>query len=61
MYQEIDGLMNEGGDIERVKAVKPMIGKHTRLITCLANWSQQDPTAIGFFQSRPRRHSTVAS
>ena len=46
MYQEIDWLMNEGGDIERVEAVKPMIGKHTRLITCLANWNRQDPTAI---------------
>ena len=38
--------MNEGGDIERVEAVKPMIGTHTRLITCLANWNEQDPTAI---------------
>jgi hypothetical protein len=23
-----------------------MIGKHTRLITCLANWNRQEPTAI---------------
>jgi hypothetical protein len=46
MYQEIDWLMNEGGDIERVEAVKPMIGKHARLITCLANWNKQDPTTI---------------
>jgi hypothetical protein len=46
MYQELDWLMNEGGDLERVKAVKNMIGKQTRLITCLANWNGQDPTAI---------------
>ena len=46
MYQEIDWLMNEGGDLERVAAVRPMIGKHTRLITCLANWNRQDPTTI---------------
>ena len=23
-----------------------MIGKHTRLITCLANWNRQEPTEI---------------
>ena len=46
MFKEVDWLMNEGGDIERVKAVEPMIGKHTRLLTCLANWNRQDPTAI---------------
>jgi uncharacterized lipoprotein YddW (UPF0748 family) len=46
MYQQIDWLMNEAGDIERVKAMQPMIGKHTRLLTCLANWNAKDPTAI---------------
>jgi hypothetical protein len=46
MYREVDWLMNEAGDLERVKALKPMIGAHTRLITCLANWNGQDPTAI---------------
>ena len=46
MYKEVDWLMNEGGDMERVEAVKPMIGQHTRLITCLANWNSQDPTTI---------------
>ena len=46
MYREVDWLMNEGGDMERVKAVKPMIGQQTRLITCLANWNGQDPTRI---------------
>ncbi|MHB8969410.1 MAG: alpha-amylase family protein [Pirellulaceae bacterium] len=46
MYREVDWLMNEGGDMERVAAVKPMIGEHTRLITCLANWNNMDPTEI---------------
>ncbi len=46
MYREVDWLMNEGGDLERVRAIKPMIGKHTRLITCLANWNGQDATVI---------------
>ena len=46
MYKETDWLMNEAGDIKRVQAVKPMIGKHTRLITCLARWNRQDATAI---------------
>ncbi len=46
MYQQIDWLMNEAGDIERVQAMQPMIGKHTRLLTCLANWNAKDPTAI---------------
>ncbi len=46
MYKELDWLMNEGGDMERVEAVRPMIGEHTRLITCLANWNEKDPTII---------------
>jgi hypothetical protein len=46
MYQEVDWLMNEGGDLERIMAVKPMIGKHTRLITCLANWNKQDAASV---------------
>ena len=46
MYKEVDWLMNEGGDLERVRAVKPMTGKDTRLITCLANWNGQDASTI---------------
>lgn len=46
MYKEVDWLMNEAGDLERIKAIKPMAGEQTRLITCLANWNKQDPTAI---------------
>jgi len=46
MYKETDWLMNEAGDIKRVKAVKSMVGKHTRLITCLARWNRQDATKV---------------
>jgi len=46
MFKEVDWLMNEGGDLERVQAVRPMVGEHTRLLTCLANWNQQDPAVI---------------
>jgi len=46
MYKEADWLMNEAGDMKRINAVKPMIGKHTRLITCLARWNRQDATKV---------------
>ncbi len=46
MYQEVDWLMNEDGDMERMNAIRPMVGKDTRLITCLANWNGQDATKV---------------
>jgi hypothetical protein len=46
MYKEADWLMNESGDMKRISAVKPMIGEHTRLITCLARWNGQDATKV---------------
>ncbi|MBK8977253.1 MAG: DUF1080 domain-containing protein [Planctomycetes bacterium] len=46
MFREVDWLMNEGGDLERLAAIRPMIGEHTRLLTCLANWNRQDPTMV---------------
>ena len=46
MYQEVDWFMNEGGDIENIRSVRPMVGPHTRLMTCLADWNGQDPTVI---------------
>ncbi len=46
MYQEADWLMNESGDMKRIDAVKAMVGKHTRLITCLARWNGQDATQV---------------
>ena len=46
MYQEADWIMNESGDIARLRQVKGMIGPHTRLITCLARWNNQDATRV---------------
>jgi len=46
MFQQIDWLMNEAGDMEGVEAVRNMVGEKTRLITCLANWNKQDPSVI---------------
>ena len=46
MYKEADWLMNEAGDMKRIDAVKAMVGKHTRLITCLARWNGRDATKV---------------
>ncbi len=46
MFKEADLLMNEGGDLESVEAIRSMVGQHTRLLTCLANWNKQDAAAI---------------
>ena len=46
IFKEIDWLMNEAGDLESVKAVESIIGEKTRLMTCLANWNNQDPVKI---------------
>ena len=46
MFKEVDWLMNEGGDMEKIVAVKNMIGKHTKLITCLAQWNGQDAMEV---------------
>jgi hypothetical protein len=46
MLKGVDWLMNEAGDIATTGSVRSMIGKHTRLITCLANWNNQDPKVV---------------
>ena len=46
MYKETDWLMNERGDKKSIDAVKRMVGEHTRLITCLAQWNNQDATKV---------------
>jgi len=51
MYKEADWLMNEGGSIKGVDDIKAMVGKHTRLITCLARWNGQDATKVVFLGS----------
>ena len=42
MYQEADWLMNEAGSVAAIEKIRGMVGKHTRLITCLAVWNGQD-------------------
>jgi hypothetical protein len=46
MYKEADWLMNESGNMKRIQQVKSMVGKHTRLITCLALWNKVDATKV---------------
>ena len=46
MFREADLLMNEGGDLASVEAIRSVVGPHTRLMTCLANWNKQDAAVI---------------
>ena len=46
MFQEIDWLMNEEGDIAKIDSIKSMVGENTRLITCLANWNKKDAKVV---------------
>jgi hypothetical protein len=46
MLKEVDWVLNEAGDIATTESVRGMLGKHTRLVTCLANWNGQDPTKV---------------
>ena len=71
MFEEVDWLMNEGGDMERVEAVKAMVGEQTRLITCLAQWNKQDAqqvvpaaieTGVGLYGfTKPNENSLLPS
>lgn len=44
MYRQADWLMAEAGRIKHIEQVRKMVGKQTRLITCMARWNGQDPT-----------------
>jgi hypothetical protein len=46
LLKEIDWLMNEAGDAATTAAMYKLVGKHTKLITCLANWNGQNPVEI---------------
>jgi hypothetical protein len=46
MFQQIDWLMNEEGDIAKIDSIKSMVGQNTRLITCLANWNKKDAKTV---------------
>lgn len=41
MFQEVDWLMNEAGDIEGLESAHNAIGPHTRLISCLVGWGDK--------------------
>ncbi len=44
LYRQADWVMGEAGRIEHIENVRQMVGKDTRLITCMALWNGQDPT-----------------
>ena len=46
MLKQVDWVLNEAGDIATTEAVRKMLGSHTRLVTCLANWNGQDPAKV---------------
>lgn len=46
MFQQIDWLMNEEGDLNKIDSIRSMVGKNTRLITCLANWNKKDAVEV---------------
>ena len=43
MFQQVDWLMNEAGDVEQIDQIRNMVATNTKLITCLANWNKKDP------------------
>lgn len=46
MYQQVDWLMNERGRLIEIEKARPMVGPHTRMISCMAAWNRQDPTRL---------------
>lgn len=46
IYQEVDWLMNEAGDLGRINRIKDTVGSHTRLITCMAAWTGVNATEV---------------
>lgn len=41
VFQEADWLMNEAGDMATINATRRMVGKHTRLVTCVVGWGDR--------------------
>jgi hypothetical protein len=46
MLREVDWLMAETGSNQQLEAIRKTVGKHTRLITCLAAWNNADPAVV---------------
>lgn len=71
MFKEVDWLMNEDGDLNKIDSIRSMVGKDTRLITCLANWNNKDAktvvvdaakTGIGLYGfAKPNKNSLLPS
>lgn len=38
MYKEVDWFMGESGRLEEILKIRPKLGKHTRLITCMSDF-----------------------
>lgn len=70
MFQEIDWLMNEHPDPEKLELVKRSLGTHTQIVQCICGWGAehkpevvlQDPRfdAVGLYGfARPDERSTL--
>jgi hypothetical protein len=46
MFREVDWLMAETGDNKHLEDIRNVVGKHTRLLTCLAAWNNADPAVV---------------
>ena len=46
MLKEVDWVLNEAGDTATTESAQAMLGKHTRMVTCLANWNGQDAAIV---------------
>lgn len=46
MFREVDWLMAETGSNKQLEAVRDAVGKHTRLITCLADWNKASAAVV---------------
>lgn len=42
MYREVDWLMGEAGRLSEILKLKPIVGEHTRLITCMSDFGGPD-------------------
>ncbi len=41
LFQEVDWLMNEAGDMAGIDATRQTVGKHTRLVNCVVGWGDR--------------------
>lgn len=46
LFREIDWLMAETGSNKKLQEIQSTVGKHTRLLTCLAAWNNANPAEV---------------